>query len=1137
MNNIRTMRFVALLVASLLGVAKISAQPFGLWNFDSANLNATVGGNLTYTEGPGGATALATTFGSENINGSPAAVMRFPAATNGMGYNMPTPPANGGSSSTVNKYTYILDVYYPTASAAKIRPLLRTYSLGGTEQYIIVDATGAVGPAVVGSGGVTAGAVGALQPNTWYRLGVVVDAGVAVRVYTNGVEMGSFSGGAVDGFFALDQNATALILGTTSTNAAAGFVNSIQLRNSALSAGQMAALGGPDAAGIPAVIPPVPSFIASRNPGVGATGVSEEPLINVVLDQGDTTVTENSIVLKLDGVAVGTMTPTSPTYTVTYQVPPRLDPLSEHTLNLTWTDSVVGSKSSTWAFTVKSYQVVTLPAPFYFENFDGLTEDPTPGVALPVGWSVQNQTAPGAAGFDLANRDSDSYKDWILITSSRFDGWDANRTNLPTIILNGTKLTTLASGNLMWSESDSRCGGCYGQFADLLTAPISCVGKTNVYVAFNSIYMQNQDNMDFMEYSVDGGTTWLPVFYYFDNDPANSDIVLTGGGAVDVPATFARVDVNRNWIPNPAPAAVYATNYGSYIRAPVGSIPASAIKGVLNDSSTDGKRIEVVRLAAADGQANVRFRLNANGTSSWFWGIDDFGLYEITTPVFTAQPAPATIAAGTAVSFNVAVTSPTTVSYQWQHAGTNISNGGHYSGVNTPTLTVSNADTTDAGAYRCKATNASGPTTSNPANLAVVTVPTFAPPSPAPNTAQPISAVVSEGYPVSFSGLAFGAAPLTYEWRLNGTPVGAGTSYSLTSARAANAGNYTLVVANSYGAVTSRVARLSVVTVPVTNDLVVHLKFDGDYTDSSGRGNNASPINGPALVAGKLGSALQFTTSRGQVPAVTNFATLGYPTDLQFGSATDFSISFWVQYTDQSDDLALISNTQWDSSSNIGWGIFSQGGGNFRVKVTGTPRGSGNRADVTLPNVIRGNGWHHILVTFQQGGGMYTMLDGILLTTTPWTLSGSVDTSAENYTRTINLPPNTDFSGPHAVNIGQDGTGWYNDKDGGAITNGLIDDVGFWRRALSPQEALAIYNAGNAGKNLSQAAASLSPVTMTYSAGNVNFTWAGGAGIRLQKSTNLTNPASWTDITSTLGNSSYSEPVTPTATYYRSYKP
>ena len=1126
----------AAILTGLLVAANSYAQPFGSWDFNSSNLTATVGTDLVYADGGGGVTSLTTVFGTttgfgiSDIAGSPAVVMLFPAATNGQGYNMPTPAANGGGS-TVNQYTYLLDVFYPTASNGKTRPLIQTHNgvALGSQQFIVIDgATGGVGPAKIGAGGVSGPFVGSIAANTWYRIGIVVTAGGTTRVYTNGIEMGSFSSGIIDGFFALDANATALILADSSTNSALGYVNSVQLRDVALNAGQMAALGAASAGGIPSIIPPVPSFIDSRNPGVGATGISEEAAISVVLNQGDAIVTSGSVQLYLDGVPVGTVTETPPTFTANYTVPPRLDPLSGHTLKLTWNDNVLGNKTNTWGFTVKNYQVITLPAPFYYENFDSLTENATPGVALPVGWSVQNQSAGGTPGFDLNDRDSDSYKDWILITSSRFDSWDSQRTNLPTIILNGTKVTSLASGNLMWSESDSRCGGCTGQFADLFTAPISCVGRSNVFLAFNSIYEQNQDNMDFMEYSVDGGTSWLPVLYYFDNDPANTDIILTNGVA-DVPATFARIEANRNWSPD---VPVHATNYGSYISAPISSIKPSDINGRLNDDTFDGKRIEVVRLAAADGQANVRFRMNANGTSAWFWGIDNFGLYEITTPIFTAQPVNATIGAATSASFTVSVSSPTAVTYQWQRSGTNISNGGHYSGVTTATLTISNADANDAGSYRCRVVNSSGPATSNPASLTVVTVPTI--------TTQPLSVVVSDGYPAAFSGVAFGGVPISYQWRLNGVGIGSGTNFSLASAHAANAGDYTLVATNTYGVVTSRIAHLTVVNVSVTNDLVAHLKFDGDYTDSTGRGNNGTPINGPGLVPGKIGSALQFTTSRGLVPAVTNYVTLDYPTDLKFLDNVNFTVSFWVNMTNQNDDLTLIGNTQWDSSGNRGWGIFSQDGGNFRVKSTTGAGGSGNRSDVTYSNVIRDGQWHHLCVVFEQGYAIYTMLDGVKLTPRLWnaTSIGSVDTDTIGYTRTINLPPDTDFPGAHAINIGQDGTGWYNDKNGGAITNGLIDDVGFWRRALSPQEAQAIYTAGQAGQSLTQAVQPYSAglLSITQSGGNANFSWVGIAGLRLQKASSLA-PAIWSDVAGTVGLSSHSELATNAAAFYRLFKP
>jgi hypothetical protein len=59
--------------------------------------------------------------------------------------------------------------------------------------------------------------------------------------------------------------------------------------------------------------------------------------------------------------------------------------------------------------------------------------------------------------------------------------------------------------------------------------------------------------------------------------------------------------------------------------------------------------------------------------------------------------------------------------YQWQKNQVNLSNGGHYSGCTLATLTIANADSSDAAGYRCLVTNAYGSIASSPATLAVIT--------------------------------------------------------------------------------------------------------------------------------------------------------------------------------------------------------------------------------------------------------------------------------------------------------------------------------------------------------------------------------------------------------------------------------
>src|SRR5690349_4045707 len=209
----------AIIFAVLFSTSSSLLAAIGQWDFNSSNLTATAGatlGNLAFTDGGGGPTALGTQFnttagfGIPDINGTPAIVMKFPAATNGMGYNMPTPAANGGGS-TVNEYTIIYDILYPSASDAKIRPLVQPEdgSHLGSQQYFGVTAGNAVGQFSIGPSGLNNAGVGSVLPNTWYRVGIVVKAGVSTVVYINGAVAGSMSGDTLDGFLALNPTATA----------------------------------------------------------------------------------------------------------------------------------------------------------------------------------------------------------------------------------------------------------------------------------------------------------------------------------------------------------------------------------------------------------------------------------------------------------------------------------------------------------------------------------------------------------------------------------------------------------------------------------------------------------------------------------------------------------------------------------------------------------------------------------------------------------------------------------------------------------------------------------------------------------------------------------------------------------------
>ena len=223
-----------------------------------------------------------------------------------------------------------------------------------------------------------------------------------------------------------------------------------------------------------------------------------------------------------------------------------------------------------------------------------------------------------------------------------------------------------------------------------------------------------------------------------------------------------------------------------------------------------------------------------------------------TAPKITSQPASQTVNANQPVTFTVAATGTSPLSYQWQRGTANIS------GANSASYTIAATPAADNGStFRVIVTNTAGSTPSNSATLTVDSAPSI--------TVQPANQTVLVGTTATFSVTATGNPAPAYQWKnaATGANISGATSASYTTAPtmiADNGSTFEVAVTNSLGSQTSHVATLTVNATgpPPTNARVLTYHNDNMRTGLNPNETILTTSNVKSASFGKIGT-LQVT--------------------------------------------------------------------------------------------------------------------------------------------------------------------------------------------------------------------------------------------------------------------------------------
>ena len=273
-------------------------------------------------------------------------------------------------------------------------------------------------------------------------------------------------------------------------------------------------------------------------------------------------------------------------------------------------------------------------------------------------------------------------------------------------------------------------------------------------------------------------------------------------------------------------------------------------------------------------------------------------------PTITTQPANQTVTAGQTATFTVVAAGTAPLTYQWQKKGANLT-GATGASYTTPATTTADSGST----FRVVVANTAGTVTSAAATL-TVTAAAVAPTITTP----PANQTVTAGQTATFTVVAGGTAPLSYQWQKSGVNIAGATSASYTTlvtTTTDSGSTFDVVVTNTAGTVTSAAATLTVNAAPTPAIQVnpTSINFGNDVV-----GTNLSQ----ALIIRNTGTAALTITQVNPTVSVFSVSGFSLPLNVAAGQQTTITVAFRPTTAGAvSGNLSMVSNAP-GSPTSIG---------------------------------------------------------------------------------------------------------------------------------------------------------------------------------------------------------------------------